>query len=77
MKKTIRQTALSLAGLAAVAGQARGALTFTVDAANWPNAAQRQAAVDSMQSSVNRYNAYGDFGNYNIWVYYNAGIPTA
>jgi hypothetical protein len=30
-----------------------------------------------MQSATNRYNAYGDFGNYNIYVYYNAGIPTA
>ena len=30
-----------------------------------------------MQSTVNRYNAYGDFGNYNVYVYYNAGIPTA
>jgi len=25
----------------------------------------------------NRYNAFGDFGNYNIYAYYNAGIPTA
>ena len=30
-----------------------------------------------MQSVVNRYNAFGNFGNYNVWVYYNAGIPTA
>ena len=30
-----------------------------------------------MQNVVNRYNAFGDFGNYNIYVYYNAGIPTA
>lgn len=53
------------------------ALGFTVDANGWPSAAHRDAAVASMQSSINRYNAYGDFGNYNVWVYYNAGIPTA
>lgn len=29
-----------------------------------------------MQSAINRYNAY-NFGNYNMFVYYNAGIPTA
>lgn len=53
------------------------ALGFTVDANGWPNAAHRDAAVAAIQSAVNRYNAYGDFGNANIWVYYNAGIPTA
>ena len=30
-----------------------------------------------MQAVVNRYNAYGNFGNYNVYAYYNAGIPTA
>ena len=29
-----------------------------------------------MQTVVNMYNAYGDFGNGSIYVYYNAGIPT-
>ena len=42
-----------------------------------PDHAHRTAAVNAMQSTVNRYNAYGDFGNYNVYVYYNAGIPTA
>ena len=31
----------------------------------------------AIQLVVNRYNAYGDFGNANVYVYYNAGIPTA
>ena len=60
-----------------VAPTCRGALSFTVEAGGWPNAAHRNAAVNAMQSAVNRYNAYGDFGNYNVYVYYNAGIPTA
>jgi hypothetical protein len=39
--------------------------------------ARRNAAVGAMQSAVNRYNVYGDFGNYNVWVYYNARVPLA
>jgi hypothetical protein len=61
----------------AVPTGAFAALSFTVDPNGWPNAAHRNAAASAMQSVVNRYNAYGDFGNYNVWVYYNAGIPTA
>lgn len=57
-------------------GTAHAALSFTVGG-DWPNPAHRQAAVDAVQSSINRYNAFGDFGNYNVYVYYNAGIPTA
>jgi autotransporter-associated beta strand protein len=69
-------------GLAAVVAitvptWAFAALSFTVDPNGWPNAAHRNAAINAMQSVVNRYDAYGDFGNYNVWVYYNAGIPTA
>jgi autotransporter-associated beta strand protein len=30
-----------------------------------------------MTDVVNRYNIYGDFGSYNIYVYYDSGIPTA
>src|SRR5262245_42588411 len=30
-----------------------------------------------MQTVVDMHNAYGDFGNGSIYVYYNAGIPTA
>jgi autotransporter-associated beta strand protein len=55
----------------------RGALSFTVEAAGWPDAARRNAAVNALQAAVNRYNAYGNFGNYNVYAYYNAGIPTA
>jgi autotransporter-associated beta strand protein len=55
----------------------RGALTFTVEANGWPDAARRNAAVNALQAAVNRYNAFGDFGNYNVYAYYNAGIPTA
>lgn len=55
---------------------ALAALTHTVGGA-WPNDAHRTAAVDAIQLVVNRYNAYGDFGNANVYVYYNAGIPTA
>ncbi len=55
---------------------AEAALTFTVEAGGWLNVAHRDAAVNAMQSTVNRYNAY-NFGNYNVYVYYNAGIPTA
>ena len=69
--------AIALAATAGAAGDARAALGFNVAANGWPNAAHRDAAVAAIQSSVNRYNAYGDFGNYNVHVYYNAGIPTA
>jgi autotransporter-associated beta strand protein len=55
----------------------RGALSFTVEAAGWPDAARRNAAVNALQAAVNRYNSYGNFGNYNVYAYYNAGIPTA
>ena len=57
--------------------ESHAALSFTVAEGGWPSAAHRDAAVSAMQSAVGRYNAYGDFGNYNIYVYYNAGIPTA
>jgi autotransporter-associated beta strand protein len=73
---TIAAAALG-AAVAAAAGRARAELSFNVDPNGWPNAAQRTAAVNAMQSVVSRYNAYGDFGNANVYVYYNAGIPTA
>ncbi len=69
--------ALTVVAPLALSRQADAALSFTVDANNWPSSAQRTAAVNAMQNVVNRYNAFGDFGNYNIYVYYNAGIPTA
>jgi autotransporter-associated beta strand protein len=61
----------------AVPAPGYAALSYTVDPNGWPNAAHRSAAADAMQSVVGRYNTYGDFGNYNVWVYYNSGIPTA
>jgi hypothetical protein len=67
---------LLLAALAIMPVSAHAALSFTVETNGWPNAAHRQAAVGAMQSAINRYNAY-NFGNYNMYVYYNAGIPTA
>lgn len=70
--------ALIVSALIAVSIQAEGALTFTVsDAGSWPNQSQHAAAVNAMQKVVNRYNAYGNFGNHDIYVYYNSGIPTA
>jgi autotransporter-associated beta strand protein len=56
---------------------AAAVLTFNVEANGWPNAAHRDAAVAAMTSALARYNNYGDFGNSNIYVYYNSGIPTA
>ncbi|HEY7089194.1 MAG TPA: LamG-like jellyroll fold domain-containing protein [Tepidisphaeraceae bacterium] len=77
MTVRIPKALIAAAAVAAVSGKAQAVLTFNVEPNGWPNATQRQAAIDAMQSAVNRYNAYGDFGNYNIYVYYNAGIPTA
>ena len=55
----------------------RAALTFYVEPNNpWPSG-WYSAAVADMRTVVNMYNAYGDFGNGSIYVYYNVGIPTA
>jgi autotransporter-associated beta strand protein len=43
----------------------------------WPSQAHHDAAVVAIQAVTDRYNAYGYFGDYSVWVYYNAGIPTA
>ncbi|HOW71093.1 MAG TPA: autotransporter-associated beta strand repeat-containing protein [Phycisphaerae bacterium] len=61
----------------ASAGEARAALSYYVEPGGWPNGAHRDAAVAAIQSATARYNAYGDFGNHSVYVYYNAGIPTA
>lgn len=62
------------------ASASRAALTFYVDPSSpWP-AGWYAAAVADMQTVVNEYNAYGDFTANDpgsIYVYYNAGIPTA
>jgi autotransporter-associated beta strand protein len=61
----------------ALANASRGGLSFYVDPNSpWP-AGWYSAAVSDMQTVVNMYNAYGDFGSGSIYVYYNAGIPTA
>jgi hypothetical protein len=70
------QLLVALTTLLVLPATAHAALSFTVEANGWPNAAHRQAAIDSMQAALSRYNAY-NFGNYNVYVYYNAGIPTA
>lgn len=83
--RKVSRKSRSLAGVGAACfmataglpGGVVAALDFNVAAAGWPNDAHRQAAVDAIQSSINRYNAYGDFGGHNVHVYYNAGIPTA
>ena len=81
MSKRLKRATLAAlavgAAVVAAAGPAGAALSFNVAPTGWPNDAHRQSAVNAIQSAVNRYNAYGDFGNYNVHVYYNAGIPTA
>ena len=83
LKRSKRGAVAALAATAAAAavggapGPAGAALVFNVAPAGWPSDAHRAAAVNAMQSAVNRYNAYGDFGNHNVHVYYNSGIPTA
>ena len=64
--------------LLSVALPVKADLTFTVsDVSSWPNQAHHDAAVNAAQLVVNRYNTYGDFGNYDVYIYYNSGIPTA
>ncbi|TWT90865.1 Autotransporter-associated beta strand repeat protein [Pseudobythopirellula maris] len=62
--------------IACLATPARADLGYTVGG-SWPNAAHRAAAENAIQTVTDRYNAYGDFGSPNVYVYYNAGIPTA
>jgi hypothetical protein len=78
----MKRLAIVVAALAlcfAPAIRADAALTFTVEAGGWPNAAHRNAAVAAIQSTVDRYNAFSPsgFDNRNVYVYYNSGIPTA
>ena len=77
-KSRILETAVA-AWAASVALNADASLSFNVDQGTFNgNTAEFQAAVTSMQSITNRYNAYSPngFGNYNMYVYYNSGIPT-
>jgi hypothetical protein len=59
-----------------MSSKSQAALSYTIGG-SWDTEARRTAATNAMQAVVNRYNAYGFFGNYNIWVYYEPGIPTA
>ena len=75
--KNLQSVAIAAVMLLVPASFCRAALSFYVDPGNpWP-AGWYNAAVANMQTVVNMYNAYGDFGNGSIYVYYNAGIPTA
>lgn len=56
---------------------AKADLTVNVESGGWPTTSHRNAAVASVQAAVDRYNDFGDFGNASVYVYYNAGIPTA
>ena len=73
-----KATAIAFAATLMLGGQrnSRAALSFYVDPNGWPSG-WYDAAVANMQTVVNEYNAYGDFGNGSIYVYYNSGIPTA
>ena len=78
MPLTIRRAAVVL--LVAVLGLAPqrcwAALAFNVGG-TWDTDARRSAAVAALQLVVDRYNAFGTFGNGNVYVYYSSGIPTA
>jgi autotransporter-associated beta strand protein len=80
ISKTLRIVVLAALPPFAAANVSHAALTFYVDPGSpWP-AGWYNAAVADMQTVVNEYNAYGDFTLNNsgsIYVYYNAGIPTA
>lgn len=71
---------LFVVGGALAGGGQSLALTFSLEGvAGWPNQAHYDAAVAAAQSSIDRYNAYGDFNNINshVYIYYEPGIPTA
>lgn len=74
--QTLRAAVAGVAAFVSFAEPARAVLTFTVGG-TWDSESRRTAAVNAMQQVVDRYNAYGNFGNYNVYVYYNSGIPTA
>jgi len=78
MTPTLRRSpvALVFAIVSLVPQIASGALTFNVGG-TWDTDARRNAAVAALQAAVDRYNAFGDFGNGNVYVYYSSGIPTA
>ncbi len=68
--------ATAVAAVVVTASPVVADLTFTIGG-SWDTDARRNAATAALQAAVDRYNAYGDFGNANVYVYYSAGIPTA
>ena len=78
--RVLKAVAIAAAALLIQTRVCEAGLTFYVDPNSpWP-AGWYNAAVADMQTVVNEYNAYGDFTGNNpgsIYVYYNAGIPTA
>ncbi|MCA9236458.1 MAG: hypothetical protein KDA44_13375 [Planctomycetales bacterium] len=69
---------IAAATLYAVTPSAQAVLTYTISG-TWDTTARRDAADAAMQAVVNLYNAYSPtgFDNRNVYVYYDAGIPTA
>ena len=67
-----------IAALAVCEGRAQAELSFTIGG-TWDSQSRKDAATAAMQAVVDRYNTYAPtgFDNRNIWVYYDAGIPTA
>ena len=72
----LRAGAVVMITAAMLPALASGALTYTIGG-TWDTQDRANAAAAAMQLVVNRFNAYGNCGNYNIWVYYDSGIPTA
>jgi fibronectin-binding autotransporter adhesin len=68
----------ALAALPLVPSTAKATLSYYVDESTFDTTARYDAAVASIQDVTNRYNTYSPngFGNYDIYVYYNSGIPT-
>ncbi len=56
------------------------ALTFSLEnVGGWPSQAHYDAAYAAASSSIDRYNAYGNFNaiNSHVYIYYDSGIGTA
>ena len=78
-----RAVVLAVIGLVFLAVSSRPAdavLTYSLEGVSgWPNQAHYDAAEAAISAVVDRYNAYAPngFNNYNVYVYYDSGIPTA
>lgn len=71
---------MALAWVTVLATQAEAVLSYNLEpVSGWPNQAHYDAAVAAIQAVTSRYNAYAPngFNNYNVYVYYDSGIPTA